>query len=157
MANPAAGALTPEVVDEQSLPTANSLFASLENLVVVVGPVIGGLLALLHEPAIGLGLNAASYVVAAAITWGLRVRSRGAAAGGVHLIGELTEGIRALAQAPTALPLLVFAGLDTCSPGPTPSSTSPSRSTSGSARAGTATSSPRWLSERRRGPCSLSG
>src|SRR4051812_12584011 len=47
---PAAGALTPEVVDEESLAAANGLFAALENIVIVIGPAIGGLLLLIHAP-----------------------------------------------------------------------------------------------------------
>ena len=42
--NPAAGALTPEVVPERDLTAANGLFSALENLVVVIGPVMGALL-----------------------------------------------------------------------------------------------------------------
>src|SRR5580658_6776987 len=64
---PAAGALTPEVVGEKDLAAANSLFSALENLVVVLGPAIGGLLLLTGRPVIGVAINAASFVVAAAV------------------------------------------------------------------------------------------
>ena len=74
---PAAGALTPEVVGEKDLAAANSIFSALENLVVVVGPGIGGLLLLTGQPVIGVAINAASFVVAAALIARLRVRSRG--------------------------------------------------------------------------------
>ena len=47
---PASGALTPEVVGEKDLAAANSIFAALENLVVVIGPGIGGLLLLTGRP-----------------------------------------------------------------------------------------------------------
>ena len=40
---PAAGALTPEIVGEKDLAAANAIFSALENLVVVIGPGIGGL------------------------------------------------------------------------------------------------------------------
>ena len=58
---PAAGALTPEVVGEKDLAAANSIFSALENLVVVVGPGIGGLLLLTGRPVIGVAINAASF------------------------------------------------------------------------------------------------
>src|SRR5215475_3603401 len=64
---PAAGALTPEIVGEKDLAAANAIFSALENLVVVVGPGIGGLLLLTGEPVIGVAINSASFVVAAAL------------------------------------------------------------------------------------------
>ena len=72
---PAAGALTPEIVGEKDLAAANSIFSALENLVVVVGPAIGGLLLLTGRPVIGVAINAASFVIAAALVARLRVRS----------------------------------------------------------------------------------
>ena len=50
---PAAGALTPEIVGEQDLSAANSIFSALQSLVVVVGPGIGGLLLLTGRPVMG--------------------------------------------------------------------------------------------------------
>ena len=47
---PASGALIPEVVGERDLAAANSIFSALENLVVVIGPGIGGLLLLTGQP-----------------------------------------------------------------------------------------------------------
>ena len=58
---PAAGALTPEVVGEKDLAAANSIFSALESLVVVVGPGIGGLLLLTGRPVISVAINAASF------------------------------------------------------------------------------------------------
>lgn len=110
---PAAGALTPEVVDERSLAAANGLFAALENLVVVVGPAIGALLLLLQAPVVGVGLNAASFFVAAAISWRLRVRSRGAAEPGESVVRQALAGLGALRDTPTATVLLLFLALDT--------------------------------------------
>jgi len=110
---PAAGALTPEVVDEQSLTAANGLFAALENVVIVIGPAIGGLLLLLQAPVLGLALNAGSFFVAAAIARALRVRSRGSAERGEGVLRPLLTGMRALRETPTAGVLLLFLALDT--------------------------------------------
>ncbi len=110
---PAAGALTPEVVDERSLPTANSVFAGLDNIVIVVGPAIGGLLLLTGQPAIGVSINAASYFVAAGLALALRVRSRGDAAPGESVVRQILDGVAALRSTPTAAILLFFAALDT--------------------------------------------
>ena len=109
---PAAGALTPEVVGEKDLAAANSIFSALENLVVVVGPGIGGLLLLTGRPVIGVAVNAASFVVAAGLIARLRVRSRGGGERRGRHLQQLAAGIRALVAQPVALAVILFAALD---------------------------------------------
>ena len=110
---PAAAALTPEVVNEKDLAAANAIFAALENLVVVLGPGIGGLLLLTGKPVIGVVINAASFLGAAAVVARLRVRSRGGAGtegGGAWR--QWVTGVRALGAQPAALVLVLFCALD---------------------------------------------
>src|ERR1700677_3855115 len=109
---PAAGALTPEVVGEQDLAAANSLFSALENLVVVLGPGIGGLLLLTGRPVIGVAINAASFAVAAAVISRLRVRSRGGGAPEDGVVQQLKTGLSALAAQPVAVAVVLFCALD---------------------------------------------
>jgi MFS family permease len=109
---PAAGALTPEVVGEKDLAAANSLFSALENLVVVLGPGIGGLLLLTGRPAIGVAINAASFVVAAAVISRLRVRSRGGADSEDSAVQQWKAGLSALAAQPVAVAVVLFCALD---------------------------------------------
>jgi MFS family permease len=109
---PAAGALTPEVVGEKDLAAANSIFSALENLVVVVGPGIGGLLLLTGRPVISVVINAASYLIAAAVISRLKVRSRGGGEADGGTWQQLTAGLRALAAQPVALAVILFCGLD---------------------------------------------
>ncbi len=109
---PAAGALTPEVVGEQDLVAANAMFGALENLVVVVGPAIGGLLLLTGRPVIGVAVNAASFLAAAAIVARLRVRSRGGAGAERGTARQWMAGVKALGAQPVALVLVLFAALD---------------------------------------------
>jgi MFS family permease len=109
---PAAGALTPEVVGEKDLAAANSIFSALENLVVVVGPGIGGLLLLTGRPVISVVINAASYLIAAAVIPRLNVRSRGGGEADGGTLQQLTAGLRALAAQPVALAVILFCGLD---------------------------------------------
>jgi MFS family permease len=109
---PAAGALTPEVVGERDLAAANSIFAGLENLVVVVGPGIGGLLLLTGRPVIGVAINAASFAVAAGVTSRLSVRSRGGAGAEGSTARQWAAGLRALRAQPVALAIMLFAALD---------------------------------------------
>lgn len=109
---PAAGALTPEVVGEKDLAAANSMFSALENLVVVAGPAIGGLLLLAGRPVIGVVINAVSFLIATAVISRLRVRSRGSGVDGGSTLQQLTAGLRALAAQPVALAVILFCGLD---------------------------------------------
>jgi MFS family permease len=109
---PAAGALTPEIVGEKDLAAANGLFSTLESLTVVLGPAAGGLLLLTHRPAIGVIVNAASFVVAAAIVVRLKVRATGGAQGDGNAFTQWMVGLRALTSQRVALMLVLFCALD---------------------------------------------
>ena len=109
---PAAGALTPEVVSEKDIVAANSLFALLESVTVVIGPATGGLLLLTGEPVSGIILNAASFLGAAAIAQRLQVRSRGGAEPGGNMVKQWVTGLQSLAAHRTAFMLVLFCALD---------------------------------------------
>jgi len=109
---PAAGALTPEIVGEQDLSAANSIFSALQSLVVVVGPGIGGLLLLTGRPVVGVAINAASFAVAAAIVTRLRVRSRGGGSAEDSTAQQWAAGLRSLAAQPVAVAVILFCALD---------------------------------------------
>jgi hypothetical protein len=109
---PAARALTPEVVGEKDLAAANSIFSALESLVVVLGPAIGGLLLLTGRPVIGVAVNAASFAAAAALVSRLRVRSRGGAEADGGTWQQLTAGLKALSAQPAAVAVILFCALD---------------------------------------------
>jgi MFS family permease len=108
---PAAGALTPEIVGEKDLAAANAIFSALENLVVVVGPGIGGLLLLTGQPVVAIAINAASFAISAGIIARLRVRSRGGATDG-NALQQLAAGLKALGAQPVALAIILFCALD---------------------------------------------
>jgi MFS family permease len=109
---PAAGALTPEIVGERDLAAANSIFSALESLVVVVGPGIGGLLLLTGRPVTGVAINAASFAVAAAIVARLRVRSRGGGRAEDSTVQQWVAGLKSLAAQPVAMAVILFCALD---------------------------------------------
>ena len=109
---PAAGALTPEIVGEKDLAAANSILSALESLVVVVGPGIGGLLLLTGRPVIGVTINAASFALAAAIVARLRVRSRGGGSAEESTAQQWAAGLRSLAANPVAVAVILFCALD---------------------------------------------
>lgn len=73
----AAGALVPEVVDESNLVTANVMINLLGNLVLICGPLLGGLLVLLGNPVVAVGLNAATYACAGVLYSRISIRSVG--------------------------------------------------------------------------------
>jgi MFS family permease len=108
---PAAGALTPEIVGERDLAAANSIFSALENLVVIVGPGIGGLLLLTGRPVIGVAINAVSFAAAAAIVTRLRVRSRGGGRAEDSTAQQWAAGLRSLAAQPVAVAVILFCAL----------------------------------------------
>ena len=108
----AAGALTPEIVGEQDLAAANSIFSALESLVVVVGPGIGGLLLLTGRPVIGVVINAASFAAAAALVTRLRVRSRGGGSAEDSTARQWVTGLKSLAAQPVAVAVILFCALD---------------------------------------------
>lgn len=110
---PAASGLLPDVVTETDLVAANAVFGTLESLVVVVGPALGGLLLLAGQPAYGVGINALSFLVAAAIVRGLTTRSRAEQPEEPDsLVNAVVEGVRALRSEPVALVLVLFCALD---------------------------------------------
>lgn len=109
---PAAGALTPEVVPESTLAAANAFFAAIENVVVVLGPAIGGLVLVIGSPTVGVAINAASFFVAAALASRLGVTSRGVVERGAGLLTQSLVGLRAIFANRAALALVVFCALD---------------------------------------------
>ena len=70
---PAIGAYVPNLVEnERQLGPANSAWASLDNLGFVVGPVLGGVLVAAGGTNLAFLINALTFLVIAAILWGLR-------------------------------------------------------------------------------------
>jgi MFS family permease len=109
---PAAGALTPELVEEKDLAAANGLFSTLENVTVVIGPLIGGLLLVLGSPVAGILVNSATFFAAAVIVSRLRARSRGTAHPGTGMLRQWWDGLTALASRRVAFILVGFCALD---------------------------------------------
>jgi len=111
--NPASQALIPETVGEKDLAAANGLFGALENLVVVIGPLVGGAILLVASPAVGMVVNAGTLLVAIALLSLLDVRSTGsAAADGDGAWEQWLVGVRTLAQHRVAVVLVLFCALD---------------------------------------------
>lgn len=115
---PVSGALTPETVPEGDLAVANGLFGVLENLVVIAGPGIGGLLLLAGRPVWGILFNVATYAAAAVLVSRMRVRSAGqgvspAPARRPGTVRQIADGVSALRRHPRAGLLVAFCALGT--------------------------------------------
>lgn len=110
---PAASGLLPDLVPERQLTAANALLGLLESLVIVVGPALGGLLLALGQPAVGVGINAVSFLLAAAVVQGVRTSSRAEQPEQpVGVAGQIAEGLRELRSQRLALVLVVYCALD---------------------------------------------
>lgn len=110
----ALAALVPQVAGEEEIVAANAVRASLDNLVVIVGPAIGALLLAFWPAEVVFALDAATYVVSAVLISRLSTRStpsdvtEGGEAGPMR---QIAEGFRALRRSRTAVPLVALSAL----------------------------------------------
>src|ERR1700693_2244945 len=74
--DPAARATTPAVVGEDHLAAANSAQSVVENLSIILGPAIAGVLLLFTPPAAVFAINAATFGSSALLVSRMRTRSR---------------------------------------------------------------------------------
>ena len=72
---PAAAAMTPQLVPAADLGSANALRNTLDNVCVVAGPALGALLLLVADPSVALLANAATFVASAILLTRVRERS----------------------------------------------------------------------------------
>jgi MFS family permease len=111
---PAAAALTAQYAGEDDLVAANALRGTLDSLVIVVGPALGALMLALGSAAAVFAINAVSFVVSAAVIFRLRERSRPSDVtdgGTVGPLKQIADSIRAIREAPAAVPLLALCAL----------------------------------------------
>jgi hypothetical protein len=72
---PAAAALTPQLVGEKDLGSANALRNTIDNLAVIVGPAIGVIVLLAGPPPVAIAINALTFLVSAVSVARIRARS----------------------------------------------------------------------------------
>lgn len=114
--DPAARAATPAIVGEDHLAAANSAQSAVENLSMIVGPAIAGVLLLAGPPAVVFAVNAATFAFSAVVIGRMRSRNHpsditeGGAAGPLK---QMTAGIIAFVESPTAMLLAGFSILAT--------------------------------------------
>ena len=109
---PATAAMIPQIVDEEELAAANGLNAAIENLTVLAGPALAGVLLVWVSPAAVTSLNALTFLASALLVSRLRVRSRPTdvtSSGGPFR--QMAVGVRAVATSSTAALLVGFSVL----------------------------------------------
>jgi predicted MFS family arabinose efflux permease len=109
--DPAARAATPSIVGEEFLAAANSAQSAVENLSVIVGPAIAGLLLVFSPPALVFGVNAATFGISALLVSRLHARSRPAditEGGTARPLKQMTAGFVAFVESPTVMLLAGF-------------------------------------------------
>lgn len=105
---PAVYAGMPNLVDENDLPQANALFQSAENLTWMLGPLIGGVLLSVSSPDVAYVVNAASFLLSAALI--VRVAASRLQAGVAETEGhlhDLAAGFRLVVRSRPLLTVLV--------------------------------------------------
>jgi predicted MFS family arabinose efflux permease len=112
--SPAVQALIPEVTAEDDLAAANALAATVDNLVVVAGPAVGGLLLLAGGPALAIAVNALTFAVAALWLPRMAVRSKPSdvtGGGQARPWHQVADGFRALASSAPVAAFVTFSVL----------------------------------------------
>ena len=108
--SPATTGLVREVASDATLQEANALLQLSRSILNIVGPAVGALIVAAGSPALALAIDAASFVVSAALTFSLRlpgvVRMTGAS-----ILAELRGGWREFVGRPWAVAMVVSFGL----------------------------------------------
>jgi MFS family permease len=105
---PAVYAGMPNLVDDEELPEATSLLQTVENLTWMIGPVVGGIVLAAEGPELAYWLNAATFVLSAALL--ARIPARRLQAGHVESrghFGDVADGLRVVLQSRALLTVLV--------------------------------------------------
>jgi MFS family permease len=107
---PAAGAMLPQLVDRDDVQAANGILRASGNAVSMIGWAIAALVLTFAPICVFFALNALSFVISAALLWGIRSR---AAAGADHATERprIREGLAVLRRRPTLAAALVALGL----------------------------------------------
>ena len=111
---PVLTSLTPRLVAEQQLAATNTFISTVENLALIVGPALGGLLLVLGPPALPIALNAVTFLASAAFTAAISFSGRpgelddGSPAESQSFLAELAEGLRATLSDRVVAVLVLF-------------------------------------------------
>ncbi len=96
---PAAAAMTPVVVSEDDLASANSLRNTVDNVTVVAGPGLGAVFLAFGSPALATWIDAGTFLVSALVVSRIRTRSGTAdvtEGGTAGVLAQMTTGMKAI-------------------------------------------------------------
>ncbi len=108
---PAAAAMTPQLVPADDLGSANALRNTLDNVCVIAGPGLGALILLVADPWVALLANAATFVVSALLLSRMRERSTPVdvtEGGEVGPVKQMLVGLTTIAQSRSTAVLVGF-------------------------------------------------
>jgi len=113
---PAAAAMTPQLVGERDLASANALRNTIDNVCVIAGPGLGAILLLLGPPSAAVAVNAGCFLISAVALSRVRARSmpvdvtEGGEAGALK---QALVGARAITSSPVAAAPVAFSVIAT--------------------------------------------
>ena len=111
---PSTAATIPSLVDEDDLTAANALNSTIDELVVIAGPAVGAVLLVVGSPSLVFALNAASFVISAAIVSRIRTRSRPVdvtEGGRAGVLAQMSVGVRTVLGLAAARTLVAYSVL----------------------------------------------
>ncbi len=111
---PATAATIPSLVNEDELVAANALNSTIDELVVIAGPAVGAVLLLVASPAAVFGVNAASFVLSAAIVSRISTRSQPVDVteeGSAGPLKQMMVGVRTIVDLAAARTLVAYSVL----------------------------------------------
>jgi len=111
---PAVAAITPQTVPETDLAAANTLRNMVDNIAIIAGPAIGGLMLLIGPPPLIFAANAASFAISGFVVSRMKVRSKPVdvtEAGTAGPLQQMLVGVRAIASSATATMLVLYSVL----------------------------------------------
>ena len=108
---PALYASLPNLVSPRLLLTANATLSATFHLAVLVGPLLGALIATQTDVEVAFGVNAATFVLSALLLTGIRMPQAGPAASSAGGIGALLDGLRHVAASALVRGVAITSGL----------------------------------------------
>jgi MFS family permease len=114
--DPAAAGMTPLVVPERDLASANAFRNTVDNVTVIAGPAMGALLLLTGPPEVAVWINAATFVLSAVLVSTVRARSSAvdvSEGGEQGVLKQMLVGVRAILSSPTVAVMVGYSVLAT--------------------------------------------
>jgi MFS family permease len=109
---PAVTAMIPQVAGEEDLAAANALNGTVDNLAIIAGPAIGAGLLLFGPPPVAFAINAATFLLSAALVMRMKARSQPTdVASDGNAFAQIVGGFKAITTSTTAAVLVGFSVL----------------------------------------------